>query len=126
MEMMDEVSPRSDAFYDLAVIGGGPAGTSAAITAARAGRKVLLLERGRLPRQRVCGEFVSAESLELLGGLLAGSDPSVLDNAPRISEARLFVEDRTICTPITPPAASIGRFDLDAALWRAAEIAGVD
>jgi len=126
MEMMDEASLRSDGLYDLAVIGGGPAGTSAAITAARAGRKILLLERGRLPRQRVCGEFVSAESLELLGGLLAGSASEVLEDAPRISEARLFVDGRTICTPIAPPAASIGRFDLDAALWRAAELVGVD
>jgi menaquinone-9 beta-reductase len=126
MEVMEQTSSPPDALYDLAVIGGGPAGTSAAITAARAGRRVLLLERGRLPRQRVCGEFVSAESLELLAGLLAGSTPKLLDDAPRISEARLFVDGRTICTPITPPAASIGRFDLDAALWRAAELAGVD
>ena len=33
--------------FDLIVIGGGPGGTSAAITCARAGACVLLLERGR-------------------------------------------------------------------------------
>lgn len=32
--------------YDIAVIGGGPAGIAAAVTAARAGRKVALFERG--------------------------------------------------------------------------------
>jgi len=56
--------------YDLIVIGGGPAGSAAAIAAARAGAQVLLLERGRYPRHKVCGEFVSAESLDLLSTLL--------------------------------------------------------
>ena len=46
--------------FDLAIIGGGPAGCSAAIIAARNGARVLLLERTRFPRHKVCGEFVSA------------------------------------------------------------------
>ena len=126
MEIVGEISKQNSELYDLAVVGGGPAGTSAAITAARAGAKVLLLERGRLPRQRVCGEFVSAESLDLLADLLADAAPDLLARAPRISEARFFVEGRTISTPVDPHAASIGRFDLDAALWRTAERSGID
>jgi flavin-dependent dehydrogenase len=124
-ENSDQVSEGTSELFDLAVVGGGPAGTAAAVTAARAGAKVLLLERGRLPRQRVCGEFVSAESLDLLAGLLADSESDLLQGAIRVSEARLFIEGRTICMPVSPPAASIGRFDLDAALWRAAELSGV-
>jgi flavin-dependent dehydrogenase len=111
--------------FDLVVIGGGPAGTSAAITAARGGARVLLLERGKLPRQRVCGEFVSAESLDLLAGLLGGTSTALLDEALRIPEARLFFDGHSITTQVNPSAASIARFDLDAALWRAAEAAGV-
>jgi flavin-dependent dehydrogenase len=122
MEGLD--SPSNPAF-DLAVIGAGPAGSSAAITAARAGIRVLLLERGRFPRQRVCGEFVSAESLELLTTLLAERAPSLIDPAPRISRARLFAEGRTIRTTVNPPAASIARIDVDLALWNAAEQLGV-
>ncbi len=110
--------------FDLAVIGGGPAGASAAITAARAAARVLLLERGRLPRQRVCGEFVSAESLTLLAGLLAGSEPAVLRDALRIPQARLFFDGQLVPAQIDPPAASIARFDLDFALWQAAAQAG--
>jgi menaquinone-9 beta-reductase len=125
-ENPEQVLERTSELYDLAVVGGGPAGTAAAITAARAGARVLLLERGRLPRQRVCGEFVSAESLDLLSGLLADLESDLLRSAVRICEARLFIEGRTVCTPVAPAAASIGRFDLDAALWRAAELAGVD
>jgi menaquinone-9 beta-reductase len=115
---------RADVF-DVAVIGGGPAGTSAAITAARAGATVLLLERGRLPRQRVCGEFVSAESLELLAGLLDRTTPTLLHQALRIPEVRLFFDGHTVPAQIDPPAASIARFDLDSALWRAAEDEGI-
>lgn len=111
--------------YDLTVIGGGPAGASAAITAAHSGARVLLLERGRLPRQRVCGEFVSAESLDLLTALLSDSS-RLVQNAARITHARMFVDGHVITAPITPPAASISRFDLDAELWQAAIAAGVD
>lgn len=115
--------------YDLIVVGGGPAGTAAAVTAARSGARVLLLERGRLPRHKVCGEFVSAESLELLSALLCGAKPSLrrlLERAPRISQGRLFVDNRMLEIPIEQPATSISRFELDAALWQAAEDAGVD
>jgi menaquinone-9 beta-reductase len=112
--------------YDLIVIGGGPAGTSAAITAARQGANVLLLERGLFPRHKVCGEFVSAESLDLLGCLLGPNDKPSLDNAIRISKTRVFLDGRTIETSVSPPAASIARLDLDAALWESARIHGID
>jgi len=112
--------------YDLIVIGGGPAGSSAAITAAREGAKVLLLERGLFPRHKVCGEFVSAESLDLLARLLAPNDKPSLENAIRISTTRVFLDGRMIETSVSPSGASIARFDLDAALWESARIQGID
>lgn len=111
--------------YDLIVIGGGPAGTSAAITAARGGSRVLLLERGRFPRHKVCGEFISAESLALLKWLLAGAKQDLLDQSLRLSESRVLLDGRCLRIPIDPPAASIARYDLDLALWDAARKAGV-
>jgi flavin-dependent dehydrogenase len=117
--------PQKTAIFDLAVIGGGPAGSCAAITAARAGARVLLLERGRLPRQRVCGEFVSAESLTLLAGLLASSAPTLLSGTLRIPQARLFFDGHSVPAQIDPPAASIARSDLDFTLWQAAQQAGI-
>ncbi|MGH9566287.1 MAG: FAD-dependent oxidoreductase, partial [Candidatus Angelobacter sp.] len=56
--------------YDLIVVGGGPAGCACAITAARSGARVLLLEKETFPRHKVCGEFVSPESVRLLAALL--------------------------------------------------------
>ncbi|MBZ5597172.1 MAG: FAD-dependent monooxygenase [Acidobacteriia bacterium] len=111
---------------DLLIIGGGPAGASAAITAARAGARVVLLERGRFPRHKVCGEFVSSESLELLAALLDSGHSALLRDATRILQARLFLDGRVLRTVIQPPAASIARLDLDAALWDAAISAGVE
>jgi flavin-dependent dehydrogenase len=112
--------------YDLIVIGGGPAGSSAAITCARRGARVLLLERGQFPRHKVCGEFVSAESLELLSDLLVPQHTELVVKAVRIARARLFLDGRMIETPFDPFAASISRWELDAALWDSAETSGVD
>jgi flavin-dependent dehydrogenase len=112
--------------YDLVVIGGGPAGTAAAIVGGRNGRRVLLLERGRFPRHKVCGEFVSAESLALLKALLDCQHTSPLRDAIQIPQARLFLDRRTLTTVVDPPAASIARLDLDLALWNSAGKAGVD
>jgi menaquinone-9 beta-reductase len=50
--------------FDAVIVGGGPAGTSAAIHLAAAGARVLLAERERFPRAKLCGEFISPECLE--------------------------------------------------------------
>ncbi len=113
--------------FDIAVIGGGPAGTSAAITASRVGAKVVLFESGEFPRQKVCGEFVSAESFEILRDLLreGASYQSLLRCAPVIERTRLFLAGRVIKARVEPTALSIPRYDLDAVLWQAALQAGV-
>src|SRR5207249_12205300 len=97
----------SASMFDLIVIGGGPAGSAAAITAARGGARVLLLERGRLPRHQVCGEFVSAESLELCGSLLHVGHLAVLTDGVRILRTRLYVDGRMIGSVSDPALASI-------------------
>jgi Dehydrogenases (flavoproteins) len=109
--------------FDLAVIGGGPAGTAAAITAAHNGHRALLLESGSFPRHKVCGEFVSAEALMLLEKLLGSN--SLTEAAPRISHARIFLDDRVVNLPVAPAAASVSRYGLDLALWNSALTSGV-
>ncbi|HWX55238.1 MAG TPA: FAD-dependent oxidoreductase [Verrucomicrobiae bacterium] len=110
------------AAYDLIVAGAGPAGSACAITAARAGAKVLLLEKDRFPRHKVCGEFVSPESLRLLEWLLGEKQ---FQTSPEIGVSRVFFGNEPITLPISPCARSISRFDLDSALLQAARQAGV-
>ena len=51
---------------DVVVIGAGPAGSSMALLLRRAGWRVALLERARFPRDKLCGEFISAEGVAAL------------------------------------------------------------
>lgn len=108
--------------FDLIIVGAGPAGSACAITAARAGAKVLLLEKDRFPRQKVCGEFVSPESLGLLHGFL---DDGRFQSCAKVFGSRIFLDDKLLSLPVSPAAQSIPRFDLDPALFAAAQNAGV-
>jgi len=52
--------------WDVAVIGAGPAGAVAALELSTRGYSVLLLERLELPRDKVCGDGLLADSLRVL------------------------------------------------------------
>ena len=52
--------------YDVAIIGGGLAGLSAAILLAKANHSVILFEKERYPFHKVCGEYISLESWNFL------------------------------------------------------------
>jgi len=112
---------------DLLVVGAGPAGAAAAITAARLGMRVVLCERQSMrhgaARDRVCGEFISPEALPLLRALA----PDALTDAPEISSAALITRHGRRGEFVLPtPGRGCSRLQLDAALWHAAAAAGVD
>src|SRR2546430_17340304 len=60
----------SNDMYDVAIIGGGPAGSTAATLLARAGRRVIVFEREKFPRFHI-GESLlpfSIQTFDRLGG----------------------------------------------------------
>lgn len=59
----------TDGIYDIAVVGGGPAGSACAITAARLGCRVILIERARFPREKVCGDCLNPAAASTLDNL---------------------------------------------------------
>jgi geranylgeranyl reductase family protein len=55
--------------FDVAIVGAGPAGSSLAVQLAGSGLDVALLDRHAFPRDKTCGDLVSAKALRLLDGL---------------------------------------------------------
>ena len=53
-------------FYDAVIVGAGPAGASAAYYLAKGGKKVLLLEKKKFPRDKICGDAVCKTGIEIL------------------------------------------------------------
>ena len=103
------------------IIGAGPAGTAAAITLAGAGHPPLLLERTSAPTDKVCGDFLSTDTIQHLHAL--GIDPAAL-GASTIHRVRLVHGGRLAEATIPFAAMGLSRRVLDQALLRQAENAG--
>lgn len=109
------------------VVGGGPAGAAAAITLARAGRHVLVVDKARFPRDKCCGDGLTADALRQLEGL--GLRPeSVPDWQPVDEVVVRSPVGRTVRFPLPAGdgqfAAVAPRAELDAALLDVARAAG--
>ncbi|MEO8428639.1 MAG: FAD-dependent oxidoreductase, partial [Verrucomicrobiota bacterium] len=115
---------------DVVVIGGGPAGATAALLLAQAGWSVALIEKARFPRKKVCGEFLSATNFPLLRRLGVASVFRELAG-PEIRRVGLFAGD-AILSAAMPHAAhaidgwgrALGREHLDTLLLERAEETG--
>jgi flavin-dependent dehydrogenase len=109
--------------WDVAVVGAGPAGSTAARFAAKAGAKVVLVDRAVIPRYKTCG-----------GGIIGTSRDLVSAYAHLPSRASVQSATFTLrgSWPFTRQAHNgsllemVYRDELDGALVEAAQIAGVE
>jgi geranylgeranyl reductase family protein len=118
--------------YDAIIIGGGPAGSSAAISLSQRGARVLVLEEKRMPRGKLCGEFITPEcfsTLERLGAM----DRMLAAGAQKISRVSLVAPSgRSVHTHISNIstdamwAMSLSRARFDQILFERAQEAGAE
>lgn len=109
----------------ISILGAGPAGSAAAISALNVGCAVRLIEKSKLPRHKVCGEFFSPEIAQDLD--LIGAWPAFLSGAPtRIRRMKLNFGRREKMASLSEPAYGLSRYAFDALLLQRALAAGAD
>ena len=107
--------------YEGLIVGGGLAGSAAAITLAQAGRSVVLLEKESQAHHKVCGEFLSQEALAYLRAL--GVEVEALGAVP-INSVRLAGRFGVSEAPLPFASRALTRRKLDEELLQLAEHAG--
>ena len=65
-ETHEHASSLSDASFDAVIVGGGPGGATAGYWLARAGRRVLVVDKATFPREKVCGDGLTPRAVRCL------------------------------------------------------------
>ncbi len=85
LEWQRDAAALSEDRWEAVVVGGGPAGSTAALHLAAAGHRVLLLERHAYPRDKACGDLLIPDALGALRR--AGLYETVAAEARPVDEA---------------------------------------
>jgi geranylgeranyl reductase family protein len=88
MPAVAPLPPEADRRADVIVVGAGPAGSSAAWWLANSGLDVVLLEKARFPREKVCGDGLTPRGVKALRDM--GIDPRQTEGWTRHHGLRVF------------------------------------
>ena len=108
--------------FDVAIVGAGPAGSTAAHRLASEGVRVLLVDRATFPRDKPCGGGVTGRAARLLPFAL---DP-VVEDVVETLDCRLHYRRRFVRKARAPLALMTQRHRLDHFLLQKAAEAGAD
>jgi flavin-dependent dehydrogenase len=115
---------KVEVIYDVAIVGGGLAGLTLSIQCADAGFKTILFEKETYPFHKVCGEYISLESLPFLKKL---GFPVEELNLPFIKKLQLTdVKGKLFEFDLPLGGFGISRYKLDNGLYEIAQSKGVD
>jgi geranylgeranyl reductase family protein len=108
--------------FDMVVLGAGPAGAAAAVTAARAGLSVALVDRAKFPRDKLCGGGITGRAQGHLAQVFGPLPAGLMRPVDRL---RLSWLGETLGEmPCDPPFGTTMRFRFDAELRGQALAAG--
>ena len=60
--------------YDLAIMGGGPAGTACALSLKESGLRIAVIDKQEFPKDKVCGDAIPGEAIETLKNIIPDFD----------------------------------------------------
>lgn len=115
--------------YDVIVVGAGPAGSVAAAILASGGRSVLVLDKSKFPRDKVCGDCLNPSAWKIIDRL--GLSKSLRARMPtevnRVEFSGAAGQHVAVNIPPSPhPEVVIRRRDLDAMLVEHAVAKGAE
>ena len=118
-------------YYDVAIVGAGPAGSSAAIRLAQNGLEVLLVEQKKFPRNKLCGAFISPECLNNFAELNVLREMSLAGGVTIDRTVFYARNSRSVAVPsewFTAGSQALGlsRAEMDARLLDRARAAGAE
>lgn len=114
--------------YDVAIAGGGPAGSAAAWQAARTGARVIVLDKAAFPRDKPCGDGLTPRAVSFMQKMGLAEEVAKFH---RVNGARIFSPSEwNLAFPRRPGMPDHGhvarRTDLDKLLLERAQAAGAD
>ncbi len=122
----------SHTLYDVVIVGAGPGGSATAISLARAGWKVLLIDKANFPRDKVCGDMISPRSQRVLRAL--GCSPALEAACPnRVTSGAFYLHGERIMAAKVPQVMGLTDYGyvlprtlFDEIIFRQAQTAGAE